>query len=407
MKRIFGFINFIFIVTSVLVGCFKGNYDGASTGEDSPAVVTFDGAQSAENINGTTIQLNWNLSTDKTIEEYQIFSVQTDNSLKLIGVTSSDTSTYTVTGLTAGYLQKYVVRAYRKSGTIDTNRKIVSALPYAGISSATVIDQTTVDLAFPGAADAANLRIFCATGIAGAMTLRQQVNSSTSIVRLSSLTTGELYSCKVKAVLPDGSEDQNTTVKSFIPDTVTDPFGFSGLTSAVNSNGTTIQLTWTPATPIAGKTIQGYRVYQVDGDNELDFADVTPSSASGYQAIGLTPGTNYRYMVRAVDSNGLLDSNQVWKWAFTYAGITSASSPSGTIANLFFPTAPSATQLNIYCWKDSDPRPTIPTASLPGTSSSHQVTGLLPSTRYKCAVQAVGVGGEDGNPAIQLFTTPM
>lgn len=404
MKRIFGFLNFIFIVLSVLVGCFKGNYDGSSTGEETPVVVSFDGAQSAENINGTTIQISWKLSTDKTIEEYHIYSVQTDNSLKLIGVASTDTSTYTVTGLSPGYLQKYVVRAYRSTGTSDTNKKVVSALPYAGISAATIIDTTTVDLSFPSAAEASNLRIYCATGLTGAMTLKQQLSASSTILRLSNLTTGTLYSCKVKAVLPDGSEDANSAVKSFIPEAVTDPFGFNGIASATNTNGTTIQLSWVAANPTPGKTISGYRIYQVEGD-AIDFYDVTPGSATGYQIPNLSTGTNFRFMVRAVDSNGNNDGNLVWKYAFTYSGISSASASGATSGTIFFPAAPAATKIRVYCWLLAGSMPATPTAELDPTSSSYIWTGLIHSTDYRCAVKAVGTGGEDGNSVTKDFKT--
>lgn len=368
-------------------------------------VDSFNGAESAENLNGTTIQINWNASTDKTITDFNIFTVTAEGSLSLIGSTTASTTFFLHTGLNSGRLLSYVVRAVRGNGgsRIDTNRNIVSALAYAGITSATVIDETTADLSFPAAAEASSLKVYCAVGASGAMTLRTQLAASATSYRLNGLTTRTLHSCKVKAVLPDGSEDQNSAVRNFTPDTVTSPFGFTGIATATNTDGSTALVTWVAANPAPGKTIAGYRIYQTSGDSMIPYDIFSPSTTS-YQIPGLTAGTNYRFMVRAIDTNGVTDGNIIWKNVFTYAGITTANATSSTTADLYFPAAPSSAGLRVYCYTGDTP-PVTPTETLAATANRYTVTGLTSATDYKCFVKAVGIDGEDGNSAVLSFRT--
>lgn len=405
MKWIFSDLAVLITFTTALTSCLKGNYDAGSETPPSDADTYFAGATSAENISGTMVQVSWKLPLDQTISEYNVYSVNADSSFRLIGTTASTTNLFVHPGLSPGRLQKYVVRAVHKDGKMDTNRVVVTALTYAGVTSNTVINETTVDLTFPSAADAANLRIYCAMGTNGTMTLKNQVAATITTLRLTDLTAGTFYSCKVKAVLPDGSEDNNSLTTSFIPQPITNMnrFGFSGLTSAINTNGTSVQVSWGPANPSAGTTIAGFRIfYQTEGE-PLRFFDVAANKTTQLLS-GLNTGMNYSFAVRAIDTSDYTDGNQIWKTAFTYNGITSGGANGETTAVIYFPAASNAISLHIYCFKTSEGLGAL-TASIASTQTQHSLSTLTPGTEYSCSVKAVGAAGEDGNSRVVTFTT--
>ncbi|MEV4551181.1 cellulose binding domain-containing protein [Nonomuraea wenchangensis] len=79
------------------------------------------------------------------------------------------------------------------------------------------------------------------------------------------------------------------------------PTAPSGLAaSATTSTGTT--LTWTAATDDTGVT--GYDVLRAPGASGGTFAQAGTSATTSFSDTGLTPGTTYRYQVRARDAAG-------------------------------------------------------------------------------------------------------
>ncbi|SEU39628.1 Chitodextrinase [Nonomuraea wenchangensis] len=79
------------------------------------------------------------------------------------------------------------------------------------------------------------------------------------------------------------------------------PTAPSGLAaSATTSTGTT--LTWTAATDDTGVT--GYDVLRAPGASGSTFAQAGTSATTSFSDTGLTPGTTYRYQVRARDAAG-------------------------------------------------------------------------------------------------------
>ncbi len=400
--------HLIFLVLSIFIqGCLKGEYAVNSNQGVVPGAATFLGAKSAENLSGTAIQVNWDLSTDSSVSEYDIYLVNADASLSLIGVAGATSNLFVHSGLTPGKIQTYVVRSVNSAGSADANIEKVSAISYAGLSSAVVIDATTADLNFPTASDATGLKIYCAAGASGAMTVMATVSALTTTYRLTGLTTSTIYSCKVKALLPDGSEDTNPLLSSFTPQTVSpsSPFGFNGIGAASNVDATSVLVQWTAATPATGTTIASYRIYQINADDSLTVYNAA-ANATSYTVSGLNSGQNYNFIVRALDSNSLTDGNQTMKSAFTYAGISSGSATSSTSATIYFPAAPNASNLHVYCYPSSGAMPATPTASIASTLNVYVVNSLVTATNYNCLVKAVGASGEDGNTATVSFTTP-
>jgi len=396
----------VIVISLLLEACFmKGEITSKS--QLTGSGVVFSGAMSATNISGTAIQINWDLSIDPAVETYNIYLVNSDSSLQLIGTSNATTNLYIHSGLTTGLLYRYVVRTATSTGATDSNLNIVSGIPYAGLSSVNVIDATTADLFFSAAMEAINLNIYCSTGSSETMSLVATVSALTPNYHMTGLTTATLYNCKVKALLPDGSEDANAAISSFTPQTVSSsPLGFAGITSATNTSNSAALIQWAAATPDSGVTLSGYRIFQFNPDFSLDYYDIAANLTS-YSVTGLSPGNNYTFTVRAVNAaDSSTDGNLISITIFTYAGITSASPTSATSATLNFPAAPSASSLHIYCYESSSSPPSTPTASISSALTSYSLSALTTSTNYTCLVKAVGTAGEDGNTATATFTTP-
>lgn len=408
MSKDFSILKFILIALGLglLPACFmKGQI---TTPNSSKTVgIAFSGALSATNVSGTAIQLNWTLSSDPTVTEYSIYTVNSDSSLTLLGTATPTTNLFVHSNLNSGQLYRYIVRAVSSSEAVDSNLTIVSAIPYAGLSSTSVVDATTANLYFAAASGASNLKIYCTVGASTEMTLLATTSALVANYQLSGLTPSTLYNCKVKAVLPDGSEDANTATSSFTPQASSgSPLGFAGISNATNTDGTSALIQWAAATPDVGTTLSGYRVFQMNPDFSMTFTDVAANLTST-TISSLTPGNNYTFFVRAINAaDSSTDGNNVTKTIFTYEGITSATPTGATSATLNFPAATNASSLHVYCYESSGVQPSTPSASISSALTSYSITTLVTATNYICLIKAVGTNGEDTNTATATFTTP-
>jgi hypothetical protein len=104
--------------------------------------------------------------------------------------------------------------------------------------------------------------------------------------------------------------------------TCTAPPVFAGVrtvSSAVNGN-CQMTLTWDAATPSCGGATLSYDVYRgtdpgftPSASNRLT-TDATRVAGTSYADLGVTGGTRYYYIVRAVDSRGNTEGNLVRRW---------------------------------------------------------------------------------------------
>lgn len=409
MKNVFLNLKiFLILLFSILFsGCFmKGEIrDGSKPLTSSE--IEFDGIQTAYNVNGTSIQINWNLSTSKNIIEYNVYQVTDNSTLRLIGITNATTNLYVHSSLTSGKLYQYLVRAVSSSSITDDNNNIVSAIPYSGISTFNYESETSVNLIFPSAIDAGLIKIYCGTnGPTGEMNPIADVTPTLTTYQLTNLSSSLIYSCRVKLQLPNGTQDNNSLTLSFRPQsTSSSPLGFAGIKSASNIDGSQALITWDAAQPIAGYSISGYRIYQTNPDNSMSIYDIS-SLATNYTVSNLLVDESYSFNVRAINaSDQSTDGNQVILSAFMYEGITSSAVIDANSATLTFPQANNASSLNLYCYESLSPKPTSPSASLSNTATSYTISSLSASTDYKCFIKAVGPTGEDSNTKEVSFTT--
>jgi len=172
--------------------------------------LTFGGATSASDLNGTTIQVNWSAGTGQAITGYKVYEVNSDSSLSTVGNVSSTSTSYVIAGLTAGTFHSYIVRAVDSAGDTDGNGVTVSALAYAGITGVSSATTTGLVVTVSRSNAASAVHIYCAPSRSGVYSLVGSVGGEAGLATLTGLYSGTTYTCYALGVGPTGVEDSNT-----------------------------------------------------------------------------------------------------------------------------------------------------------------------------------------------------
>ncbi|NOR27820.1 MAG: T9SS type A sorting domain-containing protein [Lutibacter sp.] len=254
----------------------------------------------ASNATETTVDLSWSGATDNIgITAYDVYQ---DGSL----VTSTSATSYQVASLSSGTTYNFTVRAKDAAGnvSIDSNTATITTIVVPDTQAPTVpsltasnATETTVDLSWNGSTDNVGVTGYDVYKDGSLVT-----STSATSYQAASLSSGTTYNFTVRAKDAAGniSGDSNTaTITTVAPDTQA-PTAPTLTTS--NEMETTVDLAWNGATDNVG--VVGYDVYQ---NGSL----LTSTSATSYQATGLTASTTYNFTVRAKDAAGNIstDSN--------------------------------------------------------------------------------------------------
>ena len=127
------------------------------------------------------------------------------------------------------------------------------------------------------------------------------VNASTFTREFTGLSNGASYTFKVTATYESGNTDIATsTTASATPRTVPDAPTNLAVTSGVGQ----FALTWTAPASSGGASITDYRIeYGESGNPWATFTEAV-SAATSAVVTGLTPGTQYKFRVRAINEAG-------------------------------------------------------------------------------------------------------
>ncbi len=188
---------------------------------------------------------------------------------------------------------------------------------------------------------------------------------------------------------------------------------FDGITSLSSASATSLFVTWNPATDaLTATALIKYRVYvgtTAGGQNYSAATLTSPPGASSVLLTGLTPGSEYFVVVRAVNALGEEDTNKVEKSAKAlddskppvFDGATKAESADGSAVKLSWTaakdeiTAPEGLVYLVYYATDAGKENlTVPSfVSAPGATSI-VVKGLpKPKTKYYFKVRARDAAG--------------
>ena len=243
----------------------------------------------------TSTVLTWTASTDNVgVASYSVFQNGTS-------IASATTTSFTVTGLTAGTPYSFTVKAKDAAGNLSIVSNTASVTTLAsGVDTtaptaptnlaASAITQTSAKLTWTASTDNVGVATYSVykngTYITG-------VTSPTYTVTGLAAGTTYAFTVKGKDAAQNLSSVSNTvTVTTLAAADTTAPTAPTNL-SVSDVAQTSAKLTWTASTDNVG--VATYSVYK-------NGTYVTAVTSPAYTAVGLTPGTSYTYTVKGKDA---------------------------------------------------------------------------------------------------------
>ncbi|GAA4256769.1 hypothetical protein GCM10022255_070920 [Dactylosporangium darangshiense] len=292
----------------------------------------------------TQINLTWSGSTDDVgVAEYRIERCSGANCTTFAQVATATSPTYANTGLTAGTVYRFRVRAADAAGNVSAYSNIATATTTASDTTApsapagltaTAASPTQVDLAWTASTDnvgVAGYRVERCTG-AGCTTYAEVAQPAGTTWSDTGRAPATTYRYRVRATDAAGNLGAYSSVVAAttpaLPDS-TPPSTPASLTAT--PNGTQVALSWPASTD--NVSVAGYRVERCAGAGCTDFAQVATPATTSYTDSGLAPNATYLYRVAAVDPSG-----NVSGWSPTASATTSSAptQPTGLIAGYTF-----------------------------------------------------------------------
>jgi fibronectin type 3 domain-containing protein len=282
---------------------------------------------SATAVNRQRIDLTWTASTDNVgVVGYQIFrngsplDVATTNSYTDSTVTASTTYTYSVVAFDAAGNNSTA------SSSAQATTPANATPTWSAISAQTLIvgDSYTLDVA-PSCSDAdADTLVF--SNPSGLISSISGLAFSGSIISGVPTTAGQSLTATIRA--SDGFASADTTIAfaTYNAD-VTAPPVPTGLAASA-SGSTSIGITWSPSTDVAGSAneyvsgTQDYRLYR-STDNSSFSLRATISGTTSYSDTGLSSSTTYYYKITARD----VELNESAQSSSVNATTTSSTNP--------------------------------------------------------------------------------
>ncbi len=341
----------------------------------------------------------------------------------LVEDTKSTATTYSHTGLSAGTMRHYQVRAINSVGpSVPSNTANASTDPATAPGPPTSLTakasgQTTINLSWTapsntGGAAITGYRIEESTnGGASFTNLIEDTKSTSTTYSHTGLSAGTTRHYQVRAINSVGpSVPSNTANASTDPATAPGPP--TSLTAKA-SGQTTINLSWTAPSNTGGAAITGYKI-EVSTNGGTSFTNLvedTKSTTTTYSHTGLSAGTTRHYRVSAINSAGTGSASNIASATTDVPIATVAAAPTSlrakasgqTMINLSW-TAPTntggaaITGYRIAVSTNGGTSFTNLVEDTKSTSTTYSHTGLSAGTTRHYRVSAINSVG-DGTPS--------
>jgi len=367
------FQKYFFVVRAVdSSGNEDANVVEASASTLDVTAPTFGGAKTVTGTDAHEVKVTWDPATDNgsaaSAVHYDVFasSTQGGENFSSVSVSTAAGATFaTVTGLPEAAKVFVIVRAVDESGNHDNNMHEVSGITldktpptFSGLASATTVG-TTINLAWADATDnvdtAAGIKydIFQSTTPGGEnfATPTFTTDLGATSFAVTNLSVSTKYYFVVRAHDSANNVDVNTIEKSSTTAASPDvkPPTFAGLASATNGAVSTCTnlLSWAAATPACGGTIT-YSVYRSTAPGfapGIGTRIATGLAGTSFNDdLNLVTGTTYYYVVRAVETGGLVveETNTVERSATPAGVVTPGLSYTDNLDGTRPPTTPDA-----------------------------------------------------------------
>ena len=274
---------------------------------------------SLDTIMAGSLNINLNLVTLPTNGQLVEMPEANLPSARLSPITEVKGSTYYVVddkNIMQGTNYIFQVRARGPAGEIDGNRRAIvyqrSKLVFEGLldkNVALATDNSKITLSWSAAENVTGSVVYVIYQDPGfSSVLTQTSDLSYTVV---SPTPGKIYTLGVRAKDDSGLEQNSKMAIIPVPDMRdhTPPI-FGGLVSATTMSNSRIQLQWA-ASP--SSDLFQYKIYNASNTNQA----IATTTETTYVATGLNVGSNYTFLVRAIDSSANEDTNTVQKSAMT------------------------------------------------------------------------------------------
>jgi len=222
-----------------------------------------------------------------------------------------------------------------------------------------------------------------------------------------------------------GGSGGGSTTGGSGPDAGTVGPTFAGITSAAPASDIAVQVTWAPATDtVTPAANMVYNVYVASTAGDENYGKPTMVSPAGGTSVlvgGLQPDTDYFFVVRALDTIGVEDTNTVEikgtptldKTAPTFAGATSAKTVADNSVEISWDAASddltdAAGIAYTITWSDSAktaPDGTLGILTAPGVTSAVVSNLPNPKTKYFFTVRARDAAGNTDDNSVAVSGT--
>ncbi len=266
---------------------------------------------SATATGSASIALSWLASSDSGgsgLAGYRIFR---NGGTTAVATVASNATAYSDTGLAPDTLYSYVLRAFDGAGNESASSNAVSArtavspdtTPPTAPSNltATLTPQGSVSLTWTASTDTGGSGLTQYRVSRNGVALATVATPQTSYVDNMTIL-GTAYAYTAIAIDGAGNPSLPSNTANITPLDTTAPTTPNGL-AATASSTTQITLTWSASTDSGGSGLAGYRIYRNGGATQIG-----TSTTTGFVDSGLTAGTAYTYVVRAIDNAGNLSA---------------------------------------------------------------------------------------------------
>jgi chitodextrinase len=275
---------------------------------------TAPGTPTLNPFSSTRIDLTWTASTDAVgVTGYKVERCNgSATCTSYTEIASPSSASYSDTGLTAGTIYRYRVRATDAAGNLSgySTPAHTSTLPPPDITAPTIsnINQGTptsnsVTITWTTNEPADTQVDYGVTTSYGQSTTLNTTQSTSHSATLSGLSPGVTYNYRVKSrdVAGNLSASANSTFTTLAGADATDPSVPTGF-KATPTSGSEVQLAWNASTDpvVAGQLVSGVKHYEIYRNNTL----LTTTVSTAHLDTGLNEGSAYSYQVAAVDNAG-------------------------------------------------------------------------------------------------------
>ncbi len=348
----------------------------------------------------TSVTVNWTVPNDNgsAITLFRV-AASTGGTQSIAGPTATS---LVYSGLAPGVPVTFTVTASNANGENTPSQPSNSVTPPGapdnpGAPTVSVVSATSVDVSWTEPADNGSaITGYTVTASPGGATF-PSAGAATSLVA-SGLTAGTAYTFTVVATNAAGSSGSSPASNSATP--VAAP-GAPGKPDVLINNSTSIELSWAAAAP-NGSAISDYEITATPGGTALN----TGGPDTSFIFTGLTTGTSYTFVVRAINAQGTSAASTA----------SNAITPAGTPGTPGIPTVAVAgsTAINLT-WApatDNGAAVTYTVTATPGgatrntTATSLTFNGLTTGTSYAFTVKAANAIGDGGTSGASNAIVP-